>query len=169
MGAPRPVRSVRWWSPRWAGLGLLLASGILAGCGSPDLSTSPTPEPRLPFLLAREVANPQAEAIGILLGGCGRFGDVDFVAPDLRAVDGAIVIKGGAHGLYDAGQLTVFYGSIQEAAAAFGGTALFVGPGGPWIRTGPGKARSLVAFRTPANLDVWILKDTAETHACGIE
>ena len=169
MGAPRPVRSVRWWSPRWAGIGLLLllASGILAGCGSPDLSTSPTPEPRLPLLVAQEGDNPMGRAVEIRDGDCVGSADIFPQTPDLGPVDAAIFLRLGAHGLYDADKVTVFFGPVEEAAAGFGGTALFVGPQETWIRIGPGSARKLIPFTTPSGHEVWMMTDTAQTGVCG--
>ena len=146
----------------------MFASFILAGCGSSDQSTSPTPEPRLPFLIAQQVGNPMVHALAIRDGDCVGSADVDIVLPDLGPVDSAILLRAGAHGLYEARQLTVFFGPVEEASAAFGGTALFAGPQETWIRTGPGTARALVAFATPAGREVWILLHTAQVTECGL-
>ena len=101
-------------------------------------------------------------------GSCIGTASIDFVPPDLAAVDAAIATAGGAWGTYDAGGRQAYFGPVEAAARAFGASALFIGANGhTWIRTAPGKARELVRHDTPAKRAVWMTGDESQIAPCG--
>lgn len=105
-------------------------------------------------------------ALGVVDGSCVAHADIDFVAPNLAAVDAAIAAAGGAWGLYDAGRRRAYFGPVERAALAFGATALFIGHE-TWIRTAPGEARQLSAYQSPAGRSLWMEGNSAQVVPCG--
>ena len=150
---------------------LIAVAALLGACG-PSPSTEPSVAASIasfePIAIERGVRDPMGRAIGIQIGGCGVSGDIDYVAPNLAAVDVAIVAAGGAWGMYDPAGRQAYFGPVEEAARGFGATGLFVGvTGETWIRIASGNARQLVAQQTPANRAVWMTGNTSRIAPCG--
>ena len=132
---------------------------MLAACSTTVLP----PAPRLP---AQRVDDPMLAAVPVRNGECMSSADVFFVTPDLGAVDRAIVARGGRPGVLEQDRI-FYYGPLEEAAVAFGGTALFVGPrGDAWIRTGPDTAHTLNSYITPGGRTVWVEGNQSVQRGC---
>jgi hypothetical protein len=162
-----------WLYPSGRIIAALIAAVVLAaGCGpspSAEASVGASIESIVPLAVERGVRDPMGAAIGIRDGGCATSADIDYAAPNLAAVDLAIVGAGGAWGIYDAGRgRQAYYGPVEGAARAFGATAMFVGATGEtWIRTAPGEARQLTAYQTPANRAIWMMGNASQIAPCG--
>lgn len=125
-----------------ARMALLLAAWTLAGCAA-VVETVPGVA-GVAIRVERDLNDPSGAATGIRVGQCGAGFDVMIAVPDLAALDRMVDAGGGgAGGMYDVGGQELFVGSIEAAAVAFGGNALFIGKrGDSWIRTGPGRLDS---------------------------
>ena len=109
------------------------------------------------------------QALQVRVGECLTMADVLIAMPDLAAVDRMINARGGAFGIYEIGGVRLYFGPVEDAAAEFGGEALFVGTNGDiWIRTGPDSARQLAPFVSPAGRELWMPTNSAGRCRPGI-
>lgn len=140
---------------------LAVVAGVLVACGAiPAIGGIP---------VTRDVDDPMGAASGAQVGRCGAMLNVFIALPDLATVDRMIMDRGDARGIYRADDLRLYYGPLEEAAAAFGGEALFIGKGGEaWIRTEPGAARQLAPIDTPAGRRLWMETSSSSVTACGV-
>ncbi len=114
-----------------------------------------------------DVEDPMGAATGVQDGDCGTMSDVLIALPDMAAIDRMIDAAGGGTGMYAAGHLQLYFGSVEGAAKAFGATALFVGANGDaWMQTGRGTAQRLAPSTTPAGREVWFPASGANSGPC---
>lgn len=163
MSDGRPVErdpaSSRLWA--WiAGTGLvaavvLIGLNLLFGVSNPDAT---------PSIPVSRVPDPISALLDLRDGDCVSQGIVDGPAPDLVVVDAQIAVTPWVRGWV--GQQRVFYGTLEAAVLALGGSEIAIGPQDIWFKTGPTNARSIVSLRTPLGRVVWMPKDAAEHIDC---
>jgi hypothetical protein len=154
-------RSTRAWREPWAWIAgaVFAAAAVIAGLNV--LYQVPQPD-AVSSMPVRHVRDPEAALLDVKDGGCVTSADILYVTPDLTAVDARLTVTPWLRGWIGG----VYYGTLEEAVRAMGGTEIAIGPNEIWFKTGPTTAESINSLRTPLGRVVWMRGNATSQTGC---